>query len=81
MSPTEMAAYEAGLMHGIDLGRSQVEDEVTAEWARVRDVVAQTLTRPAFADLCDLRGDHARAERARRTLAARGLTPAPSAAA
>lgn len=75
MTPGEMVAYESGLMHGIDIGRRQVEDEVTAEWARVREVVAQTVARPSFAELCERRGEHDRADRARQTLTARGVMP------
>jgi hypothetical protein len=72
--PVELAWYEAGLDHGIALGRRQVEDELAAEWAALRaQVMPRLRSLVPYADLADRRGQHDRAERQRRTLRERGV--------
>ncbi|WP_125772972.1 hypothetical protein [Antribacter gilvus] len=75
MTPAELAAYESGLMHGIDLGRRQVEEEDAARWAELRRMTRQIGT--SYSELCERRArtaqerghhDTAAVERARAAL-------------
>lgn len=49
--------------------RRQYLQDVEAREQAVRDTVARRAGRPSYADLCDLRGEHDRAARARAQLA------------
>lgn len=66
--------YEAGLTHGMALGRQQLEDELAAEWAALRAVVMPVALREPFDELAERRGQRDRAERQRQTLRDRGVT-------
>ncbi|MCR6491708.1 hypothetical protein [Cellulomonas sp. P24] len=62
------------MLHGIAMGRQQVEDEwhtVRADGGRVARMLAAS---PSYAELCERRGEPERAERQRRILAERGVT-------
>ncbi|NNU28460.1 hypothetical protein [Isoptericola sediminis] len=66
--------YQAGLAHGIELGRRQVEDEQAVIWAVCAQTARTHAERPSYAQRCDMAGEHDRAERARRRLAENGVT-------
>ena len=69
-------AYRRGFADGVAQAAVWVADMDHARWALIRQHVRETVARPSFAELCDRRGEHDRAEAARAALAAGGFTPA-----
>lgn len=69
-----LAWYQSGLDHGIDLGRRQVEAELAAAYAPVREHVARLIKTNSYVELCVRRGEPARAARARETSRRLGVT-------
>lgn len=70
---TCLAWYEAGLAHGIDIGRRQVHDELAAEWAALKATVMPGISRLPYDELAERRGQPDRAARQRRILHERGI--------
>lgn len=69
----ELAWYEAGLEHGIALGRQQVEDEWRGRMEVSAAIARQIAARGSYAELCERRGEPERAARQRALLAERGI--------
>lgn len=68
-----LAYYEAGLEHGIELGRAQAEAEMDERWRPAYEIVQAAARREPYAELCERRGEPERAERQRRLLRERGI--------
>lgn len=68
-----LAYYEAGLGHGIAIGRREAEREATARWAGMREFCRHLASTPSYADLAERRGEPDRAARQREQLAVRGI--------
>jgi hypothetical protein len=54
-SPAALAWYESGIVHGIEMGRRQVEDEETARWEHMREHLRARANQPSFTELCERR--------------------------
>lgn len=74
IEPDALGWYEAGVTHGVALGRAQVEEELAAAWAPIREHVSRLAGTSPYADLCEKRGEPARAARARETSRRNGVT-------
>lgn len=68
-----LAYYQAGVEHGIALGRQQAEDDWQAIHSRAAAIARQVAESPSYADLAERRGEHDRAERQRAILRERGI--------
>lgn len=66
--------YEAGLEHGIALGRCQVLDEWRGQMAVSAAIARMVADAPSFAELCERRGEPERAARQRHILLERGIS-------
>lgn len=92
MPPRERAAwlsgYETGWVHRMareHADYTQAIEDIAARYVRlialdeeIERSLASTLRRGRYADVADARGEHARADRQRRTLAERGVWPVAS---
>ncbi|MGY4642806.1 hypothetical protein [Cellulomonas sp. URHB0016] len=65
--------YEAGIVHGIAIGRQQVEDEWRGRMEVSAAVARMVAGAVPYAELCDRRGEHDRADRQRTILRDRGV--------
>src|SRR5690625_3107446 len=70
-----LAHYEAGLDHGYQLGYRTAEADHEAAWAAYAALARRTATTQAYDELCQQRGESERAERHRRFMRERGITP------
>jgi len=92
MSPREravfMAGYETGYLERMEREErsyARAIEDLAAHYVRmialneeIERNLASTVAGVPFAELCERRGDHARAERQRRILRERGIWPAAS---
>lgn len=92
MSPREravfMAGYETGYLERMEREErsyAQAIEDLAAHYVRmvalneeIERNLASTVAGVPFAELCERRGDHARAERQRRILRERGIWPVAS---
>lgn len=69
-----LAYYESGLKHGYAAGYDDCEAEVNAQQAHAASLSRMVAMRPSYADLCERRGEHERAERQRAILRERGIS-------
>lgn len=66
--------YEAGVLHGIEMGRRQVEDEWRGRQAVSAAIARQIASAGPYAGLCEQRGEPERAQAQRDLLRRRGVT-------
>lgn len=71
MTEDQQQWYESGLLHGIEIGRSQLETEYQESHATVVAIIRR-LGSPVD-ELATKRGEHARASRHLELMAARGI--------
>ena len=69
-----LAWYEFGVLHGIAIGRQQVEDEWRGRQAVSAAIARQIASWGPYDELAERRGDHDRAQTQRRILAERGIS-------
>lgn len=73
VSPGTIEWYEIGVLHGIGIGRQQVEDEWRGRQAVSAAIARQVAAWGPYEELAGRRGDHGRAQTQRRILAERGI--------
>lgn len=71
MTEDQQQWYESGLLHGIEMGRQQLQSEYQETHAAVVAIIRR-LGKPVD-ELATKRGEHARASRHRELMAARGI--------